>query len=152
MWFDSGILILLMAKSSKPAVRNNNLADNEQKSSFLVYETDLFRTVLCSAIEMMLQAIRMSFVRLLCPFSLIIMGWFVSSVCLFLTVHTFTHIHPGAKPTQSARGSPQGRFEWISVFLLIYSNIPLYCIKRYRNKGDLTIQTYAIYRKACFCH
>ncbi len=57
---------MLRVKSSNPAVRMSNLAevqfDKEQKSSFLVYETDLPRSVLedsveLSSIETMLQAI-----------------------------------------------------------------------------------------------
>ncbi len=66
VWFDSGLCSMLRAKSSNPAVRMSNLAevqfDKEQKSSFLVYETDLPRSALedsveLSLIETMLQAI-----------------------------------------------------------------------------------------------
>lgn len=77
--------------------------DNEQKSSFLVYET-VCSGQCCAHLH---RNDATSNFNEFCPFSLIIMGWFVC----FLTVRTFTHIHPGEKPTQSARGSPQGTFE-----------------------------------------
>ncbi len=66
----SGV-VWLRPQSSNPAVRTRNLAevqfDKEQKSSFLVYETDLPRSVLedsveLSSIETMLQAIWMRLV------------------------------------------------------------------------------------------
>lgn len=116
-WFASGYLITFIFPAPlNPPWKTTCMQKCVQKSSFLVYRTDLLcRTVLYQLIRNYATS-DLKESRWSLHFFLLL--YRSSASLLFLTFCTFTYIHSGEKPTQSAWGSPQGKF---GLFICFYS-------------------------------
>lgn len=123
LWFVSGFLITFVFPAALNSPWKNNIHTKmcstvTRKAAFLFMGQICTELCCCagqcciSSLEMIVQAIWKS----RRSWSFVLLLYRSSATLLFLTFCTFTHIYSGAKPTQSARGSPQGKFWFVYLF------------------------------------